>query len=109
MSDVLPANLLEPAAERFRVLGDATRLQLIRTLMNEGEMNVGDLVERLDASQANISKHLRILHQAGVVARRPEGTSAYYSVSDPSLGSLCSIVCDRITEQARADAEALAQ
>ncbi len=107
MSDVLPSNLLEPAAERFRVLGDATRLSLLRTLLDEGELSVGDLVTRLDASQANISKHLRVLHGAGVVARRPEGTSAYYSVSDPSLVSLCSIVCDRIRAQAVAEAEAL--
>ena len=107
MSEILPYNLLEPAAERFRVLGDATRLALIRILLDDGELNVGDLVDRLDASQANISKHLRILHRAGVVARRPEGTSAYYSVSDPSLMSLCSIVCDRIREQAVAAAAAL--
>ena len=107
MPDVLPFNLLEPAAERFRVLGDATRLTLIRTLLDEGELSVGDLVARLDASQANISKHLRILHGAGVVARRPEGTSAYYSVSDPSLASVCSIVCNRIREQAVAEATAL--
>lgn len=107
MPDVLPPNLLEPAAERFRVLGDATRLSLIRTLLDDGELSVGDLVARLDASQANISKHLRIMHGAGIVTRRPDGTSAYYSVSDPSLVSLCSIVCTRIREQAVAEADAL--
>lgn len=108
MSEAIPSNLLEPAAERFRVLGDATRLSLIRTLLDEGELNVGDLVARLDASQANISKHLRILHGAGIVARRAEGTAAYYSVGDPSLVSLCSIVCSRIREQAVAKVTALA-
>ncbi len=104
MLQALPAELLEHVAERFRVLGDATRLSIIRTLIDDGEMNVGELVERLDTSQANVSKHLRTLHDAGIVTRRAEGTSAYYSVTDPSLLPMCSIVCDRLREQVADDA-----
>ena len=99
MPDALPVELLEHVAQRFRVLGDATRLSIIRTLLDEGELNVGDLVDRIDTSQANISKHLRVLYEAGVVSRRPEGTAAYYSVTDPSLLPVCSIVCDRLRDQ----------
>lgn len=99
MPEALPTEMLEYVAERFRVLGDATRLSIIRVLIDDGEMNVGDLVERLDSSQANVSKHLRILANAGVVSRRPEGTAAYYSVTDPSLMPICSIVCDRLRHQ----------
>ncbi len=99
MPDALPVELLEHVAQRFRVLGDATRLSIVRTLIDDGELNVGDLVDRIDTSQANISKHLRILHEAGVVSRRADGTSAYYSVTDPSLLPMCSIVCDRLRDQ----------
>jgi len=99
MPEALPVELLENVADRFRVLGDATRLSIIRLLIDEGEMNVGELVERLGSSQANVSKHLRILASAGIVTRRPEGTAAFYSVTDPSLMPICSIVCDRLREQ----------
>lgn len=104
MPEALPPELLEHVAERFRVLGDATRLGIIRTLLDDGEQNVGQLVERLGTSQANVSKHLRILHDARIVARRAEGTSAYYAVVDPSLIPVCAIVCDRLRDQVAADA-----
>ena len=100
----LPVQLLEHVADRFRVLGDATRLSIIRILLDDGELNVGELVEMRDTSQANVSKHLRVLHEAGIVARRPDGTSAYYSVADPSLMPVCAIVCDRLRDQVAADA-----
>ena len=104
MPEALPVELLEHVAQRFRVLGDATRLSIIRTLLDEGELNVGELVERIETSQANISKHLRILHEAGVVSRRADGTSAYYTATDPSLLPVCSIVCDRLREQVAEEA-----
>ena len=104
----LPVELLEHVASRFRVLGDATRLSIIRILLDEGELNVGEIVERLDTSQANISKHLRVLHDAGIVARRPDGTAAYFSVADPSLMPVCAIVCDRLRDQVAAEARTFA-
>lgn len=106
MPKALPPEMLEHVAERFRVLGDATRLSIIRTLLDEGELNVGQLVEQLDTSQANVSKHLRVLHDSRIVSRRAEGTAAYYSVTDPSLMPICAIVCDRLRDQATADARA---
>ena len=104
----LPVELLEHVAERFRVLGDATRLSIVRLLLDEGELSVGEVVERVDTSQANVSKHLRVLHDAGIVARRPDGTSAYYSVADPSLMPVCAIVCGRLRDQVAADARTFA-
>jgi len=108
MPKALPAALLEHVAERFRVLGDATRLGIIRILLDEGEMNVGELVDQLGTSQANVSKHLRILSDARIVARRAEGTAAYYSVTDPSLMPLCAIVCDRLRDQTEIEARTFA-
>ena len=108
MPKALPPELLEHVAERFRVLGDVTRLGIIRTLLDDGEQNVGQLVHRLDTSQANVSKHLRVLHDARIVTRRTEGTAAFYSVTDPSLMPVCAIVCDRLREQVAADARTFA-
>lgn len=108
MADLLPEPLLEHVAERFRVLGDATRLAILRLLLSEGELNVGELVGRLHASQANVSKHLRILHDAGVVARRPQGTAAYYAIADPSITRLCELVCTRLRNQVAGEAERFA-
>lgn len=104
----LPPYLLENVAERFRVLADANRLRIIEALRSSGELNVGELVDRLGMSQANASKHLAILHAAGIVARRPQGTAAYYSVLDPSIAQLCDLVCDRLRQQHRDEAEAFA-
>lgn len=99
MPELVPPQLLEHVASRFRVLGDARRLAILRELLQEDELSVGELVSRLDTTQANISKHLGVLLQAGIVNRRPVGTAAYYSVADPSLRGLCDIVCNRLREQ----------
>lgn len=108
MAQLLPEHLLEHVAERFRVLGDATRLSILRLLLDEGEMNVGEIVERLGASQANVSKHLRVLYDARIVSRRPDGTAAFYSVTDPSLTQICELVCDRLRVQVAGDARTFA-
>jgi DNA-binding transcriptional ArsR family regulator len=107
MNDPLPEALLGRIVERFRVLGDATRLSILRLLLSEEELNVGEIAGRLSASQANVSKHLRILHAAGIIARKAEGTAAYYRISDPSLEQLCDMVCGRIRQQAGEEARAL--
>lgn len=104
---MIPEQLLAHAARRFRVLGDESRLNIVRTLMLHGEMNVGELVRATGMGQANVSKHLRQLHEARVVRRRQTGTSAYYAIDDPTIESICDIVCDRLRDQALADAAAL--
>jgi DNA-binding transcriptional ArsR family regulator len=104
----LPPHLLEHVADRFRVLGDPNRLRIIQELLQAGELNVGEIVERMAMSQANVSKHLRILHDAGVVSRRPHGTAAYYAVIDPTIAPLCDLVCERLRVVKREEAEAFA-
>jgi len=107
MTALTPA-LLEHVAERFRVLGDASRLRIVNLLMEAGELNVGEIVERLGMSQANVSKHLRLLTEAHVLQRRPQGTAAYYAVADPTIPRLCDLVCDRLRAVKREEAEAFA-
>lgn len=78
-------------AARFRVLGEPYRLRILQVL-RQGAMTVGELVESLDGNQPNISRHLQILHQAGVVSRRRSGSHIIYSIKDPVVFSLCEFV-----------------
>lgn len=100
--------LLESVAERFRVLGDATRLSILQLLLEHGELKVGEMTALLSSSQANVSKHLRTLNAAGIVDRRAEGTAAYYRITDPSITQLCDIVCDRLRGQVAEEARLFA-
>ncbi len=104
---LVPDALLDRVAQRFRVLGDSSRLAILRLLVSRNELSVGEIVGALEMSQANVSKHLRLLLDAGVVSRRREGTSAFYSVVDASVEQLCGLVCARIEEQVQLEAESL--
>ena len=101
-----PDALLDLIAGQFRLLGDPLRLKLLAAL-TEGEMRVGDLVSLTRAGQANVSKHLAILADGGLIARRKVGTSTLYSISDPATYSLCDVVCTGILERAAAQARVL--
>jgi DNA-binding transcriptional ArsR family regulator len=79
-------------AERFRTLGEPMRLRLLQAL-RDGERSVGDLVEEVGAGQANVSKHLQLLHRMGFVQRRKEGTTALYRIADVNVFKLCDLVC----------------
>ena len=68
----------------FRSLGDPTRLAIVQALA-EGERRVTDLVAELGMSQASVSGHLACLKDCGLVADRPQGRAAYYSVVSPEL------------------------
>ena len=89
----LPDPLVELVAERFRVLGEPMRIKLMDRL-RDGEASVSELQEAVGASQQNISKHLGILHGAGMVSRSKQGTRTVYTISDPSMFELCEVVTD---------------
>ena len=86
---------LEVVAARFQVLADPTRLWILYNLADE-ELTVNELAHRTGGTQSNISKHLSTLRNHGLVERRPQGTSAFYSVADPSIFQLCTEVCGGI-------------
>ena len=73
---------LDLVAARFRTLGEPYRLRILQVL-GRGAMRVGDLVEELEGNQPNVSNHLQILYQAGIVGRRREGSSIVCSLNDP--------------------------
>jgi ArsR family transcriptional regulator len=89
----------ELIASRFRALSDPTRLRIIDLLRTSEEASVGELTEALGASQQNVSKHLSALLAGGFVARRKQGTSSIYRISDPQVLELCERVCAGIETQ----------
>ena len=97
----MPDALLEEVALRFALLGDPTRLRLLRALHEQGELPVGKLAAVTGIARVNVSQHLNRLALAGLVARRREGTTVHYRVSDPTVDALCDLVCASVIERAR--------
>jgi DNA-binding transcriptional ArsR family regulator len=94
----LPEPLVELVAQRFRVLGEPMRIKLLDRL-REGEASVGELQDAVGASQQNVSKHLAILHAAGMVSRAKRGNRTVYAISDPAVFELCEQVCGGVRRQ----------
>lgn len=94
----LPDALVALIAQRFRCLAEPMRIKLLDRL-RDGEATVGELQEALGASQQNVSKHLGVLLNAGMVARTKRGTSAVYSVADEGVFELCEHVCGGLRRQ----------
>ena len=94
----LPASALAQVAMHFQALADPTRLQLLDRL-RLGERNVGELAQLCGTTSANVSRHLAVLTQQGLVERQSRGTSAYYRIADASVYELCDLVCGAITRQ----------
>jgi DNA-binding transcriptional ArsR family regulator len=93
--------LLALVAERFKVLAEPARLELLHALRS-AELTVSDLVEATGLGQANVSKHLQLLHAHGYVRRRRDGLYTRYRLADPDVFRLCDIVCGRIGRDAAA-------
>ena len=94
----LPDDLAELIARRFRVLGEPMRIRLLDHL-RDGEATVGDLSDALSASQQNVSKHLAVLSDVGMIGRRKEGNRVYYRIVDESVLGLCEEVCGGVQRQ----------
>jgi ArsR family transcriptional regulator len=85
-------------AERFKALSEPMRLRLLHALRG-AECSVGDLAERTGGGQANTSKHLQVLLRQGYVARRKEGTTIWYRITDPQVFTMCELVCGGLEEE----------
>lgn len=90
--------LLELVAERFKALSEPARLRLLNAL-REGEKTVTELLEATGLGQANVSKHLQLLHFMGFVNRRKSGLFVYYSLADEDVFTLCDVMCGRLQAQ----------
>ena len=97
----LPDELAELIARRFRVIGEPMRIRMLDRL-REGELSVNELSEALGASQQNVSKHLAVLADVGILARRKQGTHVYHRIIDEGVFALCEQVCGSVQQQLRA-------
>ena len=78
----LPEGALIEVAAYFQVLAEPTRLQILN-ILRSGERNVGELAQMCGFTAANVSRHLALMTQQGLVERESRGTSAYYRIADP--------------------------
>lgn len=97
--------LLNLVADYFKVLSEVSRLTIIQLLKDNGSLKVGEIAEATGLGQANLSKHLKLLTQAGILQREQIGVSVYYQIADPIIFELCEVVCgslkNRLIQQAQ--------
>ena len=94
----LPESLVELIAQRFRILGEPMRIRLLDAL-RDGPLTINELAAAVGASQQNVSKHVGVLAQAGLVGREKVGTSVRCYVADESVFELCEQVCGGMRRQ----------
>ena len=102
----LPDALVDLIAERFRIIGEPTRIRILERL-RDGEASVQDLADHVGGSQQNVSKHLGLLARVGIVGRRKDGTFVYYRITDESVFAMCDQVCGALQRDIGALAAAI--
>ncbi|MBI4949779.1 MAG: winged helix-turn-helix transcriptional regulator [Deltaproteobacteria bacterium] len=99
--------IFELQAEVCKTLANPKRLEIIAAL-KEGELSVGDLVDRLGITKANVSQHLAVLRQRKVVTTRRDGVNIYYRINNPKITEACALMKAVLMEQL-AEGEKLAR
>lgn len=94
---ILSAEAVELVANRFRILGEPVRIRVLQALQG-GRKNVTELVATVGSTQPNVSKHLRILQDSGIVGREQVGNNVFYFIADESVLDLCDAVCGSISD-----------
>ena len=95
---------LKYVATYFKALAEPMRLKVLNALQ-DGEKNVGELTEIAESTQANVSKHLSLLSNHGIVRRESRGNCVYYSIADKDIYQLCELVCGQIGKQMNNEVE----
>lgn len=105
---MLSESMLHEVSRLFRALGDEPRLRMLRILLQEGKpMSQKALAEAAGLSQANASKHLIFLAQAGLVAREPQGNQVLFSPVQPLVSELCERVCAHVADRIKCSYESM--
>jgi DNA-binding transcriptional ArsR family regulator len=91
---------LAVVARLFAVLSEPSRLALLQAL-HKGPQKVSELMEACAMKQANVSKHLGVLHDHRLVKRERKGVSVRYEIADPMIFSLCNLVCGKMERDAK--------
>ncbi len=87
--------VFDSAAELFGVLATPLRLRILNAICTK-EKSVGDILAAVESTQPNVSQHLKVLYQAGIVAKRRMGNQMYYRVQSEKAVQLCRTVCTQI-------------
>jgi DNA-binding transcriptional ArsR family regulator len=90
--------VFESTARYFSVLGEPTRLKILHVIC-QGEKCVSDIIQATGLAQANVSRHLGLMYQAGMLSRRREGTLVHYRVADALLLELCRSVSAQVNQR----------
>jgi DNA-binding transcriptional ArsR family regulator len=89
------------ASHSLKAMAHPLRLKILCILGGAGEVSVQDIVEQVGTSQSNISQHLSILREKGILASRKDANKVYYRVSDPKIlqliGAMRSAFCTHNT------------
>lgn len=104
MGKNLSTDALQLIANRFKILSEPLRLRILQSLQ-DSEKSVTELTEVIETSQPNISKHLKILQESGIVNRRQDGNTVYYSIADETIFTLCELVCSSLETRLKSQAE----
>lgn len=96
---LLNQDQLRAVARLFDLLAEPTRLDILQNLKKK-PLSVGEIVNATNAKQANISKQLGILHDAGLLRRERRGNLVFYSIDDPMIFDLCALVCGKLRKDA---------
>ncbi len=89
--------LYEMQSDVCKTLASSKRLEILNAL-KDGEKSVGELVEILGVPKANVSQHLAVMKNKGILKSRRDGVSIYYSVSNPKVISACKLMREVLTE-----------
>lgn len=90
--------LFREVSQFFSVLAEPSRLRILYALC-QGEKSVSEVIELSKSSQANVSRHLGTLHEAGILHRRKVGTTVFYSICDDATLEICQRVCGRVMSE----------
>ncbi len=102
-------NLFIRHADICKTLSSPKRLEIIDVLRDMAELTASQLLERMDISKANLSQHMAVLIQKGVVRSRREGINVYYRLSDDRITRACDIMREVLISNLEAEAKALKQ
>ncbi|QJR36874.1 ArsR/SmtB family transcription factor [Gemmatimonas groenlandica] len=105
---ILTDGVLPLVADRFKALSEPARLALLRSLQY-GEQTVNQLVAGTGLGQANVSKHLQVLHAHGFVKRRKNGLFVHYALADRQILKLCELMSSRVNAHVTAGGQSHAR
>lgn len=95
-------DVFESVARYFALLSEPTRLRIMHSICQQ-EKSVNQIVDEIGASQTNVSRHLGLMHRAGVLGRRKDGNQVLYRVTDAAFTELCRTVCVRVAAELDGD------